>query len=34
MKTLVEIYDAQQILNLVTPYMEKPEKVVFLYDRT
>lgn len=34
MKTLVEIYDAQQILNLVTPYMEKPEKVIFLYDRS
>ncbi len=33
MKTLVEIHDEQQILNLVTAYMEKPEKVIFLYDR-
>lgn len=33
MKTLVEIYDAQQILNLVTAYMEKPEKVIFLYEK-
>ncbi len=34
MKTIVEIYDAQQILNLVTPYMEVPEKVIFLYEKS
>lgn len=34
MKTIVEIYDRQQILNLVTAYMEMPEKVVFLYEKS
>lgn len=33
MKTLVEIYDKQQILNLITGYMEKPEKIIFLYEK-
>lgn len=33
MKTLIEIYDNEQILNLITAYNEKPEKVIFLYDK-
>lgn len=33
MKTIVVIYDEQQILNLVTAYMEMPEKVIFLYEK-
>ena len=32
MKTLVEIYDSQQILNLLTGYAERPEKTIFLYE--
>ena len=32
MKTLVEIYDNEMILNLITTLNLKPEKTIFLYD--
>ena len=33
MKTLVEIYDDQQIMNLLTGYAEQPQNTVFLYEK-
>ena len=34
MKTLVEIYDNEQPLNILTSFNKKPEKVIFLYDKS
>ena len=34
MKTLIEIYDNEQLLNILTSFNKKPEKVIFLYDKS